>query len=168
VHLLSPNQKKKDKCFFQIHKLMTYMSFTTCALHHLLWIWLVLLITETSSEDVVVFQNTVWPDMWKRRTEDTLIPVFSQHAIQNTVQGRWSFYYLYIRITPEFSLRIFKSNHCISNETTLYSNPPSNEEYFDNHFLLQHQTAIPVSNWNNMYCFNVTYFTLYAVDYIVC
>lgn len=43
-------------------------------------------------------------------------------------------------------LRIFDNNHCISNESTLYSIPPPNDEYFDNHFLLQHQTAILVSN----------------------
>lgn len=150
---------------------MTYMSFKTCTLHHPLRIWLVLVnslrhLVRTWSCYRILCDLTCGTEELKIH----LICVFSQHAIQNTIQDRQSFYYCYIRITPELPqnslLRIFESNHFISNETTLYSIPPPNDEYFDNPFLLQHQTAIAVSNWNNMYCFTATYFTLYAGGYI--
>lgn len=64
-------------------------------------------------------------------------------------------------------LRISVSNHCISNETTLYSIPPPNDEYFDNHFLFKHQTEIKFPTEIICTVSVVTYFTLYAVGYIV-
>jgi hypothetical protein len=84
--------------------------------------------------------------MWNRRTEDKLIHVSLNIPYKTQFKIGDHFIIGTSELLQNSLVRILESNNCISNMTTLYSTPPPNEEYTDNHFLLQHQTAIPVSN----------------------